>query len=329
MALNLKDLAKKPETEKKTKSGALGQGKKAARPWEVESWEKPAMPVEAEVAGVSTSSDEPTPVEAFAVEETPAPDEARDAPMDASAADSAAMISEEAVSQERVPAHRREERRGSRTAATEEKEPDLGVDDVLAFVEDLKLKLKNSQKSKRALEEILTASKTKMEEVEALAAERSMQIVKLNQAVARLTGENEQQLAELCRADDDRAEAALVLKRLKVNLSEMKTQICALEEQNARLQAELAKARQSAMAREEQVAASEAENAQRWHKFEEQLNQKDREIFKARAMIDELKHFKAQAEARVAQFERSRAAIEKIRTAVQLGREPNAIDPEG
>ena len=44
MALNLKDLAKKPAAGRKTEPGAVGQAKTTARPWEVESWEQPAAP---------------------------------------------------------------------------------------------------------------------------------------------------------------------------------------------------------------------------------------------------------------------------------------------
>ena len=254
MALNLKDLAKKSATDKKARQGALGQGKTAARPWEVESWEKPAATVEPEDAEVSTSSGEHAPAEVIAMTETAAPVAAWNVPVDPSATEPTAT--EDADPQESVLAHSSEERRGTRTAASGDQDLDLGVDDVISFVEDLKIKLRSSQKSKRALEEVVAASKTKIEEVGALSVERARELVQLNQEIARLKGENEQQLAELCRADDDRSEAALVLKRLKANLAETRTEVRTREEQIARLQAEVAKTRQLAEAREEQVAAS-------------------------------------------------------------------------
>lgn len=79
---------------------------------------------------------------------------------------------------------------------------------------------------------------------------------------------------------------------------------------------------------EQEVAASEAQHAQRWHKFEEQLNQKDRDLLQARAAIDELKHLKEQAEAHVGWLEGSRAAIARLRSAVQSVRDRRPGDSE-
>jgi hypothetical protein len=333
MALNLKDLGKKPASGQRAESAGTVQGKAAARPWQVESWEQPAVPAASVETPVAATSDElaaEPDVEiapAVAAPAKPAAPAKSAAPTKPAVAKPVAPPAEfDDDSTDDAPTYRGQERRGARTVSTEDL--DVSVDDVLAFVEELKVKLRNSQRSKRALEEVLAATKTKMEDGEVQSSARAREIAQLNQEIARVKAENERQLAELCRADDDRSEAALALKRLTYNLTETRAQIRAREEEITRLQTALANGRKLAESREQQVASSDAENVQRWRKFEEQLNHKDRDLFKARATIDELKHLKELAEARVARLEGSRAAIERIRTAVQAGRERRTVDSE-
>ena len=332
MALNLKDLSKKSGTGPKTDSAGTGQA--AARPWQVESWEKPAEPAEPLAKAKPEEQLVLPEVPAVRRQEPPAARVAPAPPARVAPSPPARAVAEPAPATraleeddaDELPAHRGPERRGARAVSSED--IDLSVDDVLAFVEELKVKLRNSQRSKRALEEVLAATKTKTEDAEVQSAARAREIAQLGQELARVKAENERQLAELIRADDDRSEAALALKRLTHNLTELREQVRGREEDIARLQTALANGRKLAESREQQVAASDAENVQRWRKFEEQLNQKDRELFKARATIDELKHLKEQAEVRVARLEGSRVAIERIRTAVQAGRERRTVDSE-
>jgi len=83
-----------------------------------------------------------------------------------------------------------------------------------------------------------------------------------------------------------------------------------------------------AEAREQQVKQSNEEHTLRWRKFEDQLNQKDRELFQARATIDELRQEKALLETRLARLERWRAAFQKVRSTVEGARERTATETE-
>jgi hypothetical protein len=315
MALNLKDLSKKAGTGKKAVSEEPGEARPTARPWEVEPWEKTSA-----VSGAGDDA-ETAPDEAAVVEAEPAAPSAR-APDNA--APSAAAS--EPVPEDVEVADTETEGRAAPSAETEDS--DLGVDDVLAFVEELKLKLKNSQKSKRTLEEGLAAAKTRMEEVVALGEARAREIKQLKQDLTRVKGENERLLAEMCRTDEERAEGAREIQRLTLGLKEAKSTARSLEDQVAKSRIAVLNARRQAEARDQEVASSDAQHAQRWHKFEEQLNQKDRDLLQARATIDELKHLKEQAEARVARLEGSRAAIARIRSAVQSVRDRRPGDSE-
>jgi len=313
MALNLKDLSKKAGPSKKaTTPSEPGEGRPTARPWEVEPWEKTAdsgQGDDSETAPEAVAAVEAEP-EALPVsaEESPSSSASESVPDDTALDDSEPEVSTVAPS------------------ATED--ADLGVDDVLAFVEELKFKLKNSQKSKRTLEEGLSAAKTRADEVAAMAEARAREIKQLKLDLAKLKGENDRLLAEMCRTDEDRAEAAREIQRLGLSLKEAKTQARTLEDQIAKSRMALLNAKKQVEAREQQAAASEAEAAQRWRKFEEQLNQKDRDLLQTRATIDELKQLKEQAEVRVARLEGSRAAIAKIRSAVQSVRDRRTGDSE-
>jgi hypothetical protein len=313
MALNLKDLSKKTGPAKKaTTPSEPGEARPTARPWEVEPWEKTAD------SGQGDDS-EAAPEAAAAVEAEP------EAPS-VSAEESPSSSASESVSDDTALDDSEPEVSAVAPSATED--ADLGVDDVLAFVEELKFKLKNSQKSKRTLEEGLSAAKTRADEVAAMAEARAREIKQLKLELAKVKGENERLLAEMCRTDEDRAEAAREIQRLGLNLKEAKTQARALEDQMAKSRMALLNAKKQVEAREQQATASEAEAAQRWRKFEEQLNQKDRDLLQTRATIDELKQLKEQAEARVAKLEGSRAALAKLRSAVQSVRDRRTGDSE-
>ena len=315
MALNLKDLSKKAGSGKKAEVAPAepAEARPTARPWEDEPWGKTAA-----VSGEGDDA-ETAPDEAAVVEAEPAAPSSR-APENASPSAAASEPVPEDVADTEIE--------GRAAAPAEGEDSDLGVDDVLAFVEELKLKLKNSQKSKRTLEEGLAAAKTRMEEVVALGEARAREIKQLKQDFARVRGENERLLAEMCRTDEERAEAAREFQRLTLGLKEAKTTARSLEDQVAKSRIAVLNARRQAEARDQEVAASEAQHAQRWHKFEEQLNQKDRDLLQARAAIDELKHLKEQAEAHVARLEGSRAAIARLRSAVQSVRDRRPGDSE-
>jgi hypothetical protein len=317
MALNLKDLSKKAGPGKKAEVAPAepAAARPTARPWEDEPWGK--------TAAVSAEGDdaETAPDEAAVVEAEPAAPSAK-APENASpSAEAGEPVSEDVAVAEA-------ETEGRAAPPAESEDSDLGVDDVLAFVEELKLKLKNSQKSKRTLEEGLASAKTRMEEVVALGEARAREIKQLKQDFARVRGENERLLAEMCRTDEERAESAREIQRLTLGLKEAKTTARSLEDQVAKSRIAVLNARRQAETRDQEVAASDAQHAQRWHKFEEQLNQKDRDLLQARAAIDELKHLKEQAEAHVARLEGSRAAIARLRSAVQSVRDRRPGDSE-
>ena len=316
MALNLKDLSKKSGTAKKAESAPAepGQARPTARPWEVESWEKTADSGGGDDAEVA-------PDEAAAVEaQRAAPSVTTEESPDPSSASSDSIPDEVESADSEIEAS------APVPAATED--ADLGVDDVLAFVEELKFNLRNSQKSKRTLEEGLAVAKTKMEEMAALAETRAREIKQIKQDLAKMRGENERLLAEMCRADEDRAEAAREIQRLGLGLKEAKTQARSFEDQIAKSRIALLNARKMAEARTQQATASDAEHAQRWRKFEDQLNQKDRDLLEARASMDELRRLKEQAEARVVRLEGSRAAIAKLRSVVQSVRDRRTGDSE-
>jgi DNA repair exonuclease SbcCD ATPase subunit len=316
MALNLKDLSKKSGTAKKAGSALTepSEARPTARPWEIEPWEKTAdsgqgddsetapdaaVALEAELAAASATTEE-SPAQSAAASDS-IPDEVELADSDSEGSSAVAPATEDA---------------------------DIGLDDVLAFVEELKFKLKNSQKSKLTLEEGLAVARTRMEEMAALAEARAREIKQIKQELARVRGENERLLAEMCRADEDRAEAAREIQRLGLGLKESKTHARSFEDQIAKSRIALLNARRLAETRAQQAAASDAEHAQRWRKFEEQLNQKDRDLLEARASMDELRHLKEQAEARIARLEGSRAAIAKLRSAVQSVRDRRTGDSE-
>jgi myosin heavy subunit len=315
MALNLKDLSKKAGPSKKaTTPSEPGEGRPTARPWEVEPWEKTAD------SGQGDDS-ETAPEAVAAVEAEP------EAPS-VSAEESPSRSSSASESLPDDDAFADSEPEVSAVAPSATEDADLGVDDVLAFVEELKFKLKNSQKSKRTLEEGLSAAKTRADEVVAMAEARTREIKQLKLDLAKVKGENDRLLAEMCRTDEDRAEAAREIQRLGLSLKEAKTQARTLEDQIAKSRMALLNAKKQVEAREQQATASEAEAVQRWRKFEEQLNQKDRDLLQTRATIDELKQLKEQAEARVAKLEGSRAALAKLRSAVQSVRDRRTGDSE-
>ena len=316
MALNLKDLSRKAATGKKPGSPepSPGEGRPTARPWEIEPWEKTAdsgQGDDSETAPEAAAAVEAEPeAPSASAEETPS----RSSSASAFISDDAALADSEIETSVAAP------------AATEDS--DLGIDDVLAFVEELKFKLKNSQKSKRTLEEGLSAARTRADEVVAMAEARAREIKQLKLDLAKVKGENDRLLAEMCRTDEDRAEAAREIQRLGLGLKEAKAQARSLEDQIAKSRMALLNAKKQVEAREQQATASEAEAAQRWRKFEEQLNQKDRDLLQTRATIDELKQLKEQAEARVAKLEGSRAAIAKLRSVVQSVRDRRTGDSE-
>jgi ElaB/YqjD/DUF883 family membrane-anchored ribosome-binding protein len=140
-----------------------------------------------------------------------------------------------------------------------------------------------------------------------MAEARAREIKQLKQDLAKVKGENDRLLAEMCRTDEDRAEAAREIQRLGLSLKEAKTQARSLEDQVAKSRMALAECQEAGRSARATGGGERGRAAQRWRKFEEQLNQKDRDLLQTRAAIDELKQLKEQAEARVAQSSRARA----------------------
>ena len=349
MALTIKNLANQNAAPQRAEAAKPGPAKTrtTVKPWEVEPIEKGdgAEPQVLQAGeGVAAESALPAPN----VEESPtSPAPSAEAVAQAEPSREPAMEMREVEkhgrqppappveetkraepAREPAPRAKPAAERAPKGYAADADDVERGLDQVLGDVEELKLQLRNAQKSKRALEEELTVAKAKIQETAARADERAHTIVHLQEELGELGAETQRQLAELCAADGERAEGARELKRFRVELKDTQGRASAREAEVATLRGALETLGKKAEAREQQVKQSNEEHTLRWRKFEDQLNQKDRELFQARATIDELRQEKALLETRLARLERWRAAFQKVRSTVEGARERTATETE-
>ena len=191
------------------------------------------------------------------------------------------------------------------------------VKGVLVVVEDLELRLQNSQEMNKVLQEELKALKHNLEESSALAEARATTIAKLQQEKDTISTDSEKLLADLTTSDTERAEAAREIQRLMQELDDWKKIKLGCDDMIKVLQGSLEDSRKQSESNELKLKSAIDEQRHRAMQLENTLNQRDRELLEARAAIEDLRLKNEQLNGQVATQHQILENFKKTQSAVR------------
>lgn len=191
------------------------------------------------------------------------------------------------------------------------------VKGVLVVVEDLELRLQNSQEMNKVLQEELKALKHNLEESSALAEARATTIAKLQQEKDTISTDSEKLLADLTTSDTERAEAAREIQRLMQELDDWKKIKLGCDDMIKGLQVSLEDSRKQSESNELKLKSAIDEQRHRAMQLENTLNQRDRELLEARAAIEDLRLKNEQLNGQVATQHQILENFKKTQSAVR------------
>lgn len=191
------------------------------------------------------------------------------------------------------------------------------VKGVLVVVEDLELRLQNSQEMNKVLQEELKALKHNLEESSALAEGRASTIAKLQQEKDTISTDSEKLLADLTTSDTERAEAAREIQRLMQELDDWKKIKLGCDDMIKGLQGSLEDSRKQSESNELKLKSAIDEQRHRAMQLENTLNQRDRELLEARAAIEDLRLKNEQLNGQVATQHQILENFKKTQSAVR------------
>ena len=191
------------------------------------------------------------------------------------------------------------------------------VKGVLVVVEDLELRLQNSQEMNKVLQEELKALKHNLEESSALAEARATTIAKLQQEKDTISTDSEKLLADLTTSDTERAEAAREIQRLMQELDDWKKIKLGCDDMIKVLQGSLEDSRKQSESNELKLKSAIDEQRHRAMQLENTLNQRDRELLEARAANEDLRLKNEQLNGQVATQHQILENFKKTQSAVR------------
>jgi len=191
------------------------------------------------------------------------------------------------------------------------------VKGVLVVVEDLELRLQNSQEMNKVLQEELKALKHNLEESSALAEARATTIAKLQQEKDTISTDSEKLLADLTTSDTERAEAAREIQRLMQELDDWKKIKLGCDDMIKVLQGSLEDSRKQSESNELKLKSGIDEQRHRAMQLENTLNQRDRELLEARAANEDLRLKNEQLNGQVATQHQILENFKKTQSAVR------------
>ena len=204
-----------------------------------------------------------------------------------------------------------------KASVKENDELEQEVKGVLVVVEDLELRLQNSQEMNKVLQEELKALKHNLEESSALAEARASTITKLQQEKDTISSDSEKLLADLTTSDTERAEAAREIQRLMQELDDWKKIKLGCDDMIKVLQGSLEDSRKQSESNELKLKSGIDEQRHRAMQLENTLNQRDRELLEARAANEDLRLKNEQLNGQVATQHQILENFKKTQSAVR------------
>ena len=189
--------------------------------------------------------------------------------------------------------------------------------EILAVVEDLQRCLEGSRRTNSILREELTSTTTSREEAVALARSRAQEVERLQQEIEVLQTRNEGLMVELGSSETERTEAIREIRRVRHEQDQLESIANAYADKLQRIEDAYAKARQSAAhdSHRQQQLVEDLERGQDMLRV--RLDQRTRDLFEARAMVDDLEQEIQSHRTNIVRLEQSQATIGKIRKSLQ------------
>lgn len=189
--------------------------------------------------------------------------------------------------------------------------------EIFDVVEDLQRCLEASRRTAATLREELAATRLAREEASNTARSRAQENERLRRDLEDLQIRNDGLTVELGSSESERSEAIREIRRLRLDQDAVKSTAEAYRDKSRRLEDAYAMARQVAAddaLRLQQIVDDLKRNQEM---LRERLDTRTRDLFEARATIDDLDQAVQKLRADVVRLERSRATISKIQRSLQ------------